>query len=154
MGKARPGKAPDPKPAAVLYVVRKRTVGEAALDASETGKVEAVFADRAAAERRCRELDAAVKRQPCPPGLMMWWPDAPEELAAYTTLPIPVLRDWLMDAGLEPPKKLKTIRDLTAWWEKLGGSAATRPTADQRAKFWEALNRFRFYEVRELGWVK
>ena len=145
--------AAGPKPTATLYAVRKRTVGEWAWEPSETGKVEKLFADKSAAEE-CRGMLEASARAHYAAGSLPTWEDMPDELAAYTALPPPVIKDWLADAGLTPPKKLWTIRDLLDWWDGLLQKPETTPTADQQARIWEALNVFRFYEVVELGWVQ
>lgn len=65
-------------------------------------------------------------------------------LAAVTTLPAFALRDWLLDAGVRPPKSDSFARTRWAeWWD----AAAAELSPDQRAKAWEALDRLRFYDV-------
>jgi hypothetical protein len=70
-------------------------------------------------------------------------------LADCTSFPPKVLHDWLLDAGLTPPTP-KSQDDLTTWkvwWNK----SKKTMTEQQRAKVWEALDRFRFFEVVELA---
>jgi hypothetical protein len=55
------------------------------------------------------------------------------------------LHDWLLDAGLTPPKPGKKGRDWAGWWEK----AKRRMTGPRREKVWEALDKVRFFEVVE-----
>lgn len=65
-------------------------------------------------------------------------------LAAVTTLPAFALRDWLLDAGVRPPKSDSFARTRWAeWWD----AAASGWSPDQRAKVWEALDKLRFYDV-------
>ena len=60
-----------------------------------------------------------------------------------TSLPEFALRDWLQDAGLDPPPAGATTSDWRVWW------AARAPawTDAQRDHAWEALDRVRFAEV-------
>jgi hypothetical protein len=55
------------------------------------------------------------------------------------------LHDWLLDAGLTPPKPGRKGRDWAGWWQK----ARRGMTALQREKVWEALDKVRFFEVVE-----
>ena len=69
------------------------------------------------------------------------------ELSDLTSLPEGPLRDWLLDAGLTPPKwKLNPVV-LSGWWEH----HAAEMTELQRDKVWEALDLLRFYTVVDLG---
>lgn len=64
-----------------------------------------------------------------------------------TSMPEPVLCDWLLDHGIDPPaaEKKSGKRDWVKWWEK----QSPRWTADQRAAAWEPLDRVRFFRVSE-----
>jgi hypothetical protein len=68
-------------------------------------------------------------------------------LSDLTSLPEGPLRDWLLDAGLTPPKwKLNPVV-LSGWWDH----HAEEMTELQCDKVWEALDRLRFYTVVDLG---
>jgi hypothetical protein len=87
-------------------------------------------------------------------------------------MPEPVFRDFIADAGIEPPtlvpvptthpdgrpvtpperRKLEreapppgTFRDWTAWWD----AVAPALSAEQRGRVWEGLDRVRFFRVEE-----
>ncbi len=92
--------------------------------------------EEADAERRRREAAARELVNPFAAGV------APFD---QTSLPPPVFRDWLMDAGIDPPAEGADPPAWAKWWEK------SSPTwsATQRARAWEGLDRVRFYEVAE-----
>jgi hypothetical protein len=90
----------------------------------------------AEAERRRREADAREQVNPFASGL------APYE---QTSLPPGIFRDWLLDAGIEPPPEPTSSLAWAAWWEKQSPTW----TADQRARAWEALDKTRFFAVEE-----
>jgi hypothetical protein len=62
-----------------------------------------------------------------------------------STLPGPILLDWLMDGGLEPPPPTAPLADWRRWWAE----AAPEMTADQRAHAWAGFDKLRFYETAE-----
>ena len=106
----------------------------------EVGAPVKAFTDRNAAEafRLRLERQARSGRNPFQHG---------HELADLTALPEGPLRDWLLDAGLTPPKwKLNPVA-LSGWWDH----HAHQMTEIQRDKVWEALDRVRFYTVVDLG---
>lgn len=88
--------------------------------------------DAAEADRTHREAAVRLKMNPfeCGP------------LPAVTTLPDPILRDFLMDAGVEPPAAGVAWAD---WW------TAAHPTLsdEHRASVWQAADKVRFFEVTE-----
>jgi hypothetical protein len=90
----------------------------------------------AEAERRRREADAREQVNPFASGL------APYE---QTSLPPGIFRDWLLDAGIEPPPEPTCSLAWAAWWEKQSPTW----TDDQRARAWEALDKTRFFAVEE-----
>jgi len=99
------------------------------------------FTDRAKAEEYCRMVEGRERAVKNP---FEWG----TELKDWTTFDAPRFRDWLLDAGIEPPKKKNSkAADWQAWWEK----GAPKLTDLQRAKVWEALNKVRYYEVVELS---
>jgi hypothetical protein len=57
----------------------------------------------------------------------------------------PRLHDWLMDAGIDPPAKLKGHASWAEWWDETSG----KWTAEQRAHAWAALDKVRFFAVTE-----
>jgi hypothetical protein len=88
--------------------------------------------DAAEADRTLREAAVRLKMNPfeCGP------------LPAVTTLPDPILRDFLMDAGVEPPAAGVPWAD---WW------TATRATMsdEHQVRVWRAADKVRFFEVTE-----
>lgn len=88
--------------------------------------------DAAEADRANREAAVRLKMNPfeCGP------------LSAVSTLPDPILRDFLMDAGVEPPAAGVSWAD---WW------AANRPALphEHQARVWQAADVVRFFEVTE-----
>jgi len=84
------------------------------------------------------------------------WYDGEETptIAQFSSMPEPVLDDWLQDLGLTPPAperiepkhgKPFTMRDWDAWWE----ANVAQMTDHQRCKIWEALDRLDFFEIVE-----
>jgi hypothetical protein len=58
----------------------------------------------------------------------------------------PRFRDWLLDAGLDPPEPDQGGgTDWLAWWDE----TAPRMTDVQRARVWEGLDRVRFFDLVE-----
>jgi hypothetical protein len=53
----------------------------------------------------------------------------------------PRLRDWILDAGLEPPEEA----DWARWWDERSPTM----TGIQRTRIWEALDKVRFFRVRQ-----
>lgn len=109
---------------------RSRRPGEVAV--ASFGTFEEADADRA---RRESERRDRVNPFECGTAVQYW-----------THLDEPRLRDWLMDHGIEPPKAKKGgPTNWPAWWKKhqklLG--------AEKRASVWEALDKVRFFAVRE-----
>ncbi|MGL4550179.1 MAG: hypothetical protein ACRC33_03240 [Gemmataceae bacterium] len=88
-------------------------------------------ADAADADRAAREADVRGRVNPFRCGTA---------LGALTTFDAGRLRDWLLDADLEPPASM-AVKDLEAWWD------AASFTELQRARVWEGLDRVRFHEV-------
>ncbi|WP_439631007.1 hypothetical protein [Gemmata sp.] len=88
--------------------------------------------DAAEADRTLREAAVRQRMNPfeCGP------------LSAVTSLPDPILRDFLMDAGVEPPAAGVPWAD---WW------TATRTSLpdEQHARVWQAADKVRFFEVSE-----
>lgn len=83
-----------------MYVVRRRTRDEVGFDEIPEPQHEAAFDTRDQAERYARELYRGAWLVNGPP----WWRNPfAEGLAAVTTMPEGVFRDWLMDEGIEPP---------------------------------------------------
>jgi len=66
-----------------------------------------------------------------------------------TSMPAGVFRDWLTDAGIDPPLGKRDI-DWVRWWATNSGGW----TPEQRDKVWHALDRVRFYAVVELSPAK
>jgi hypothetical protein len=63
-----------------------------------------------------------------------------------THLDEPRLRDWLMDHGVTPPDpKADGTTDWVGWWQK----GQKKLGAEKRAAVWEALDKVRFFTVRE-----
>lgn len=98
----------------------------------------ASFPTRAAADTEMwkRELAAREVVNPFAVG------PAPFE---QTSMPAPIFRDWLLDAGIDPPKKFDDPAAWAGWWDR----SAKKWSADQRAKVWEALDKVRFHAVTE-----
>lgn len=65
--------------------------------------------------------------------------------AEQSHLPEPLLHDWLLDHGVEPPAPAAGRRDWAGWWAE----SAPGWTDAQRAAAWEALDKVRFFRVTE-----
>jgi hypothetical protein len=94
-------------------------------------------AEQAEAERAKREAEARMKVNPfaCGPAAHYW-----------THLDEPRLRDWLMDRGIDPPEPKKGgTANWAEWWKKNHKKLG----AAKRAAVWEALDKVRFFAVRE-----
>ena len=117
-----------------------RKVGEM-LKTGEGGTPVKLFTDREKAEAFRREQEEAQRQKVNPF-------EHCEKLADCTTFPPEVLHDWLLDAGLTTPApgSKDELKAWKAWW----GKSKKTMTEAQRAKVWEALDRFRFFEVVEL----
>ncbi len=125
----------------------------------------AAFADREAAEADRWAREVAARRTVNPFRCGTTW-------AERSHLPEPVFRDFINDAGVEPPtlvplpdtdengKPLSgferryvprapapagTFRDWAAWWD----ATAPNLSAEQVARVWEGLDRVRFFRVEE-----
>lgn len=81
-------------------------------------------------------------------------------LTALTSLDPAVFRDWLLDAGIDPPAEARPQADWKGWYER------THHRWDDlaRQRFWERLDRLAFfrvverrprkgYVVMEVGWL-
>jgi hypothetical protein len=88
-------------------------------------------AEAAEAERTARESEVRGRVNPFRCGV---------GLGALTTFDAGRLRDWLLDADLEPPASM-AVKELEAWWDAANFSGV------QRVRVWEGLDRLRFYEV-------
>jgi hypothetical protein len=93
--------------------------------------------EEAEADRRRREAQARERVNPFRCG--------GPALHYQTSLDEGRLHDWLLDAGLTPPRPGKKGRDWAGWWEK----SRRRMTAPQYEKVWEALDKVRFFAVVE-----
>jgi hypothetical protein len=94
--------------------------------------------EEAEADRRRREAEAREQVNP----FLCGGP----ALYQQTSLDEGRLHDWLLDAGLTPPRLLKgRPADWAAWWRQSHGEM----TALQREKVWDALDKVRFFEVVE-----
>lgn len=93
--------------------------------------------DEAEADRRAREAEERQRVNPFRYG--------GEALFYQSSLDAPRLHDWLMDAGIEPPESPKAHAAWAAWWDAF----ASKWTAEQLAHAWAALDKVRFFEVRE-----
>jgi hypothetical protein len=124
-----------------------------------------VFADRAAADAHCRELESAAREEhgtPFPFGR-----DGVCSLPSlddYTTTPTGVFLDWLEDQGLDPPAGQRAAWEASqqrpqtgafdedsyaawlTWWADNAGLGDT----DLRERVWDKLDRVRFFEVVEV----
>jgi hypothetical protein len=106
-------------------------------------EVVATFADHEAAVRDCRTREAEVRSRP---GVNPFQHGG-GALFSQTSFPAPVLCDWLLDHGFEPPPLAPDVphADWVAWWDLFSGLW----TAEQRALVYEALDKVRFFEVAE-----
>jgi hypothetical protein len=107
---------------------------------AEEGSAVKAFTDVARAEALRAELERDFRGQLNPfrygRGLDDWtsWPEG-------------VFRDWLLDAGLDPPAARAGASAWVAWWD--AGQAALSEL--QRERVWEALDGVRFFAVLPLG---
>lgn len=87
------------------------------------------FAD-AEDDRRRREAAVRLRVNPfeCGP------------LSMVSSLPEPILRDFIMDAGIDPPDALTTW---AAWW----ADVRDRLSPEQTARVWQAADKVQFFEV-------
>jgi hypothetical protein len=93
-------------------------------------------AETADAERRRREQEvrAAVNPFACAGSYF-----------EMSSLPGPVLADWLMDGGLEPPSPAAPFAEWRAWWDAAVGAM----TPAERAHAWAGFDKLRFYDAAE-----
>ena len=125
-----------------MYVVRRRWFRQRPENSVE--RFERGFATREGAEAWVRDLDLLVKLEQKdfnPFGCDL-------EYAAVTSLPAPVLADWLLEAEITPPKDLRDDPwPWYHWWEK----TVRKPLTDlQFTRLWEAVDRFSHYEIVEV----
>jgi len=93
--------------------------------------------EEADAERAKRESEMRKKVNPfaCGAAVHFW-----------SHLDEPRLRDWLMDRGIDPPAaKNDGTTDWAGWWKKSG----KKLSPEKRESVWEALDKMRFFMVRE-----
>ncbi|MFO0822628.1 MAG: hypothetical protein U0792_05825 [Gemmataceae bacterium] len=97
-----------------------------------TGVAEFESFDDAEQERWKREAAVRVKMNPfeCGP------------LPAVSSLPEPILRDFLMDTGIVPP-------NVGTPWESWWNANRSALTDEQTARVWEAADKVRFFEITE-----
>ncbi|MBY0460726.1 MAG: hypothetical protein K2V38_25690 [Gemmataceae bacterium] len=91
--------------------------------------------DAAEADRAARESEVRARVNPFCCGTA-WH--------ALSAMPEPVFRDWVRDAGLEPPAG-DSLAEWVAWWKD--GHAAW--SEEQVWRVWQGLDRVRFFEVFE-----
>jgi hypothetical protein len=97
----------------------------------------ASFDDIDAAETDCRRREEEFRREVNPFACAT-------ALCYLTSLDEGRLRDWMLDAGLTPPKG-SGAEAWRAWWAK----ATKTMNVIQRAKMWAALDRLQFFRVVE-----
>lgn len=93
--------------------------------------------DEAEADRRRREGERRATENPFRFG--------GASLFYQTSLDAPRLHDWLMDAGIDPPAKLKGHESWAEWWDR----SSRGWSAEQRAHAWAAMDKVRFFTVTE-----
>ncbi len=95
------------------------------------------FEDEELARRECDRLERQMRR------LVNPFECRPVGLFALTSFDPGVFCDWLLDAGIVPPPVVGDTRDWEGWYKRVnpGWSDA------QRERFWEGLDRLRFYRV-------
>jgi hypothetical protein len=125
--------------ASTVYVVRRLPHGDD-LRARLAGPTEvATFADYESARADCADRERAARKGVNPFRLG-------GALPAVTSLDAPALHDWLLDAGLDPPRPDgEGVRDWAGWWDAWQSHWST----EQRDAAWRALDRVRFFEVVE-----
>jgi hypothetical protein len=99
----------------------------------------AIFAtfEAAEADRRKREAEKHATENPFEYG--------GPSLFYQTSLDGPRLHDWLMDAGITPPEKLRGHATWAEWWLL----NSRKWSAEQRAHAWAAMDKLRFFTVTE-----
>jgi hypothetical protein len=97
--------------------------------------------EAAEVDRRGREAEVRVMVNPFACG---------DAFAELTALPAPLLYDWLMDAGLDPPPPDAPLVEWGRWWAAAGPGMSD----GQRARTWEGLHVLRLYETAERPAVK
>lgn len=144
-----------------LFVVRRK-VSEAGVadDVPEAeAQYSATFTDRAMAEEHARQLDWHDKltRKPAEFDPFPWG----AKWDQISTMPPPILRDWLRDEDIEPageiqslPKHIRSFADEVTpwrhWWRELTAPKKGKPkklTKAQWERIWLGLNRFVTVEV-------
>ncbi|MEZ6140941.1 MAG: hypothetical protein R3B84_10255 [Zavarzinella sp.] len=118
------------------FIVRQRNwlyVHEKVFARAPGERVIAHYENAADAEADCLQRESAVRAQWNP----FWFGTTLHHL---TTFPIPILRDWLQDAGLSPPDSTD-IADWAKWYEELPRSP------EQTHHLWQGLNRLQFHDV-------
>jgi hypothetical protein len=113
--------------------------------------------ERAESYRRRRELRARAGANPFRHLCRDSEPDAlPQEelLGLQTSFDAGPFGDWLLDAGLTPPRLVEShdyhgFLANAAAWVKWWDLEAPEMTAAQRAKVWEALDKVRFFTTAE-----
>jgi hypothetical protein len=104
----------------------------------KSAKVAAFSSLKAAeADRRERETAARAAANPFRHG--------GASLFYQTSFDAPRLHDWLLDAGITPPRLPADHSDWIAWWDAF----ARTWNALQLAHAWKALDKVRFFEVVE-----
>jgi hypothetical protein len=93
--------------------------------------------DEAETDRRRREAELRATVNPFRYG--------GAALFYQTALDAPRLHDWLMDAGIEPPKKTDEHAAWISWWKWHSQTW----TDEQRAHVWAALDKVQFFLVIE-----
>jgi hypothetical protein len=93
--------------------------------------------EEAEPDRRRREAEAREQVNP----FLCGGPS----LHSQTSLDEGRLHDWLLDAGMTPPRPKKGGRDWAGWWRR----GRKRLSELQREKVWGALDKVRFFEVVE-----
>lgn len=97
------------------------------------------FGNRAEADAFCRELEWNIRRQINP------FTCGGPFLHYQTRFDAARLFDWCLDAGLDPPMPTHGYASWANWWER-----EHKHFSDlQRVAMWEALDRVRFFHVRE-----
>jgi hypothetical protein len=129
-----------------LYAVRRVLHGEEWGPYTD-GRVEKVFADRAAAEHFCQERERwSWRRRLDVNPFYESYAGHDRSLQELTGMDEPVFGDYLRDMGLEPPAPSKNRNRWFDWWNETAGALLEH----EREQLWRALDRFHFYEVVEV----
>jgi hypothetical protein len=115
----------------------ERYGGSLARQPGEVAVASFATAEEAEAERAKREAEVRARVNPfaCGPAAHYW-----------THLDEPRLRDWLMDRGIDPPEPKKDgTTNWADWWKK----NQKKLGAAKCAAIWEALDKVRFFAVRQ-----